>query len=320
MSDILTHSRMACFRSCPRKHYLRYELGLTSVVEGSPRRIGSAFHAALDAGDKGQEVTVETLGLEDEYEIVTVAAMLAGHGRYLESDTSDITPVASELEFDLPLINPETGKPTPIWRFCGKIDRIVRLADGRLALMEYKTTSRDFSPGAEYWQNLHLDQQLSIYIIAARELGYDVRTVLYDVTRRPQLKPYKATPTEARKYTKDGRLYANQRDQDETANDFHARLVADINERPEHYYARIEIARLDQDIEDCRAELWQQQQSIREAQRSARWYRNPNNCYGMFPCDYLPICLNRDLETRTPQGFERVRDVHPELSAATSEG
>jgi len=320
MSNLLTHSRMACFRSCPRKHYLRYELGLSSVVEGAPRRIGSAFHAALDAADKGLEVSFESLGMADEYEIAMVAAMLDGHSSQQAAAEDGIEAVESELEFDLPLLNPETGKPTPVWRFCGVIDRIVKLADGRLALMEYKTTSRDFSPGAEYWLNLHMDMQLSLYVIAARALGYDVETVLYDVTRRPGMKPLRATPAESRKFTKDGALYANQRANDETPDEYYDRIIADIDLRPEYYYARIEIARLDQDIADCRAEVWQQQQAIREAQRTKRWYRNPGSCYGMFPCDYLPICLNRDIETTTPNGFVRVVDVHPELSAATSEG
>jgi hypothetical protein len=182
--------------------------------------------------------------------------------------------------------------------------------------MEYKTTSRDFAPGAEYWLRLHLDQQLSIYVIAARELGYPVETVLYDVTRRPLLRPLKATPEALRRYTKDGRLYAQQRDRDETPEEFAARVAGDIAERPDHYFARIEIARLEQDLEECAGELWQQQLSIREAQRARRWFRNPGSCFEPYPCEYLSICLNRDLETTTPMGYTRLSNVHPELSGA----
>ena len=313
---LLTHSRMSCFRTCPRKHYLRYELGIAPVKDDAPRRVGIAFHALLEAADKGVEMTVEMLGLEDAYELELVLAMFDGHLRLHFENEKWATPVASELEFNIPLVNPATGKATQTWRFAGKIDRIVQLADGRLALMEYKTTSRDFSPGAEYWQNLHMDQQLSIYVIAARELGYNVQTVVYDVTRRPSMRPLRATPADVKKYTKDGRLYANQREEDETPQEYAERVRADIAARPEHYFARIEIARLEQDIEDCRSELWQQQQAIREAQKSSRWYRNPNSCYGMFCCDYLPICLNRDLETTTPAGFARSLDIHPELANA----
>ncbi|HQL54111.1 MAG TPA: PD-(D/E)XK nuclease family protein [Phycisphaerae bacterium] len=319
----LTHSRCACFRACPRKHYLRYELGLQPEESSLALRIGSAHHAALEAVDKGQDpaAAIEA-AVSDPYDLALVAAMHEAHRRRYTDAQLEV--VATEMEFNLSLRNPKTGAPTPVWRFCGKIDRIVRLPDGRVALMEYKTTSQDFAPGANYWLKLHLDQQLSLYVIAARQMGYPVETVLYDVTRRPALRPLKATPEESRKYTKDGRLYANQRDQDETPEEFAGRVAADIAERPDHYFARIEIARLDQDLDDCAAELWQQQLAIREAQRTRRWYRNPSACFGPNGnggCEYLPICLVRDLETATPPGFSRLSDAHPELTGTTtSEG
>lgn len=323
MKQLLTHSRLSCFRSCPRRHWIRYELGLQPEETSFALRIGSAHHAALEAVDRGQDpgAAIEAV-VADPYDLALVAAMHDAHRRRY-ADAS-LAPVATEMEFDLPLINPETGASTPVWRFAGKIDRIVQLEDGRLALMEYKTTSQDFAPGAAYWLKLHLDQQLSLYVIAARQLGYDVETVLYDVTRRPALRPLKATPEESRKYTKDGRLYASQRDADETPEEFAARVAADIAERPDHYFARIEIARLDQDLEDCAAELWQQQLAIREAQRTRRWYRNPGSCFGPNGnggCEYLSICLSRDLEHVTPAGFVRSENVNPELTGiASSEG
>ena len=108
------------------------------------------FHALLEAADKGTDTTTIIDQLEDAYERELVLAMLDGHLRRHVEDEKAVIPQASELEFDIPLINPDTGKATQVWRFCGKIDRIVRIVEGRLAIMEYKTTSRDFSPGAEY--------------------------------------------------------------------------------------------------------------------------------------------------------------------------
>lgn len=310
MTTLLTHSRLACFRTCPRKHFLRYELGIRPEVESGPIRIGRAFHGYLEARDKGLEYVPP---LEDPYELAMVAALIEAHGQRWADHP--IEAVASELRFELPITNPETGAASKLWRLAGVIDRIVRLPDGRLALQEYKTTSRDFAPGADYWVRLHMDPQLSLYVIAARELGYDVQTILYDVTRRPALRPLKATPPESRKFTKDGRLYANQRDLDETPEEYAARIVADIASRPEHYFARIEIARLDSDLEEARAELWMQQMSIRAAQRLSHWYRNPGSCFQPYACEYLPICQHNDLAERTPAGFVRATEVHPELSA-----
>lgn len=312
--QLLTHSRLSCFRACPRKHYLRYELGLHPAETGFALRVGSAFHAALEAADKGLDPG-ETIGqrLEDPYDLALVAAMFDAHQRQYADQR--LESVAAEQQFEMPLVNPTTGRPTPIWRLAGVVDRIVRLADGRLALMEYKTTSRDFSPGAEYWVRLRMDQQLSIYVLAARQLGYDVQTILYDVTRRPALRPLKATPPDKRQYKKDGSLYASQRAEDEMPEEFAARIAADIAFRPANYFARIEVARLEQDLNACALELWQQQLAIRAAQNSGHWYRNPGACFAPFACEYLSVCENNDIETNTPDGFIRTDEIHPELGS-----
>jgi hypothetical protein len=257
--------------------------------------------------------------VSDPHDMAIVAAMFSGHQQRWKSEPLEA--VAVEVPFEIPLLNPRSGAPTPIWNLAGVIDRIAKLPDGRLALMEHKTTARDFAPGADYWVRLHLDAQLSIYIIAARKLGYDVQTILYDVTRRPLLRPYKATSEEDRKYTKAGALYANQHESDEMPEEFAARVSAAIAAEPDKYFARIEIARLDQDLDECAWELWQQQIAIREAQRSQRWFKNPESCFGNNgSCEYLPICSGSGLNGDVPPGFMKIDDVHPELIRAASAG
>jgi hypothetical protein len=320
MPELLTHSRLSCFRACPRKHYLRYERKLRPVETSEALRVGSAFHYALECDAKGLDAGVGIdERLENAYDRAIVAAMYSAHKTRWADYSIEI--VATEQPFRIPLVNPDTGAPTPIWDLAGVLDKIVRLADGRLALMEYKTTSLDFTPGADYWTRLHLDPQLSIYVIAARKLGHDIQTVLYDVTRRPSLRPLKATPEDKRKYKADGTLYANQRAIDETPEEFAARVSAAIAEDPSKYFARIEIARLDQDLEDCAGEIWQQQQSIREAQRTNRWYKNPSSCFDFGrSCEYLPICSGCGLNGGIPPGFTQVDNVHPELNREARAG
>jgi len=315
-AQTLTHSRLSCFRACPRRHYLRYQLGLCTEQTTFAMRVGSGFHHALDTIAKGIDDLDAAMqaAIADPYDLALVAAMVNGYQQHWSE--YGLQHVASELAFDLPLRNPETGRPTPTWRLAGVIDRIVQLPDGRLAIKESKTTSRDVSPGADYWIAVRMDQQISIYVMAARELGYEIDTILYDVVRRPMMRPYKATPGDKRKYRSDGELYLNQHDVDETPEEFACRVGADIAKRPEHYFTRIEIARLDQDLDECAAGVWQQQLAIRTAQKAGHWYRNPNACFSPYPCSYLPICMNNDLETNTPNGFVRVADVNPEIAAS----
>jgi hypothetical protein len=318
MSDLLTHSRLACFRACPRRHLYAYEYGLRPILDSEPLRVGKAFALAVETQATGGDVEAALEGqVKDPFEFALVAAMFTTHTSRWANESPE-EHVAAELPFEIALRNPDTGASTPIWKLAGKIDRIVRLADGRLALKEYKTTSRDFAPGADYWLKLQLDSQLSIYLLAARELGYDVTTILYDVMRRPGLRPLKATPKEARKFTKDGALYKTQRDKDETPDEYAARCASTLVEDPVRSFARIEIARTDSDLEEARAEIWTEQLVIREAQRSGRWYRNPEACVSTtgVKCDFLSVCQFQDLATRTPQGFRRVENVHEELPAS----
>ncbi len=342
--QLLTHSRAATWRTCPRKAYLRYELAIRPEIDGEALRIGSAFARAVEADSKGLDVSdAIDAGLPDAYDKALVAAMFTGHkarwaGQELEH-------VAAELPFDIPLRNPATGYPTPCWRLAGKIDRIVRLADGRLALMEYKTTSRNFEPDADYWLALHMDMQLSIYLIAARSMGYDIATILYDVTRRPAQRPSAVPLLDAdgvkivhgpdgnRVRTKDGKKWRETGDsslgyvlqtRQETPEEFAARVGEVIAADPDRHFARIEIARLDEDLDVAAVELWQQQLAYRAAQTAGTpdaFYRNPGACFGSsYTCEFLSICRSKGLERQTPTGFVKVDDVHPELAVAATEG
>lgn len=314
--ELLTNSRMSCARACLRKHLIRYEYGLRPDVDDVPKRIGSAFHRAMEADDRGEDAieAVRSFNL-DAFDEETVLRLVMGHRWRWQADKYEA--VVPEQEFLLLLRNPETGASTPNWRSAGKMDRIVRLGDGRLALQEYKTTSEDLAPGAEYWARVRLDTQVALYFLAAREIGFDVQTVIYDVTRKPGLRPLKATPEESRKYKKDtGDLYANQRADDETREEYGERINDDIAARPDWYFARMEIPMLAGDLELYESERWQQQLALRSAQKTGHWFRNPGSCRSHYgSCEYLPICHRGDLENTVPDGFIRLAWVHPELSS-----
>ncbi len=314
VTALLTHSRLSCFRACPRKHYLRYECGLRPLEDSFALRVGGGFHAALEAEFKGEDIGAAIEGrVTDPFDLALVATMFHCHQSRWVDDP--VTVLEVEKPFELPLRNPETGAATPIWNLGGVVDRIVKLPDGRLAMMEYKTTTRDINPGSDYWVRIHLDPQLSIYLIALRALGYDISTILYDVTKRPMLRPLKATPEADRKFTKAGTLYANQRERDETPEEFAARVSEAMQSEPDKYFVRQEIARLDSDLDETAWELWQQQLAIREAQRSGRWYRNPNSCFtNSSSCEYLSICQSGCSIDEAPVGFKKIEDVHPEIA------
>lgn len=350
--NLLTHSRRSCLAACPRKHFYRYELGVRRGGDAKPLRRGSAVHNGLELLAKGDSdwlykaldsyatcpdwVTNEELIQEWLGEREVVLAMLRGYFNHWNAIRSNVQKyIAVELPFELPIVNPDTGKPSRLFKVAGKIDGIVELTDGRLAVLEHKTASDDLSPGSVYWQRLDIDSQISLYYIAARELGYDVQTVLYDVLKTPELSPKQVPVVDdegikivhdaqgQRVRTKDGKKWRETGDTAagyvaqvrlETMQEFGARLATDIASRPDYYYQRREIPRLESDLIEFRRELWAGQEELRTRQKENRWSRTTAACVSYStPCEYLSICRNGLDPLNPPSGFTRVPHLHPEL-------
>lgn len=159
-------------------------------------------------------------------------------------------------------------------------------------LWETKTTGEDIRSGSTFWKRTLLDPQLSLYIPALKAMGYDPLGCIYDVLRKPLLDPKKATPLDKRKYVqKTGKLHKRQRETDETPAEFFQRCLDDIAERPEFYYARGKVVRLEAETEEAAADNWQTAGQMREAKRLSIYPRNPDSCISWSrECDYLNVC------------------------------
>ena len=335
--DVLTNSRLACLRTCPRKHYYRYELGVVPDRDSQPLRFGAAFHTGLDHRNKGATADkaiaaavagyaeipawcTSTEQIEDwMVEAETVARMLSGYfWRWAADWDADsgqrVEVLASELPFDLPIVNPDTGRASTSFTIAGKIDRIVRLPDGRVAVWETKTAGEQLDAESDYWKRLRLDQQISTYYVAARRLGFDVQTVIYDVARKPSISPRLVKKSEA------GQEYYGEplvavAGAVETPRMFGARLSADMAARPEFYFARREIPRLQNDLDEFEQELWDQQKTLAAMRLHNRFYRNTTACRFPYKCEYLDVCsFGADLAKGPPAGFRQLDNIHPELA------
>ena len=343
--QLLTHSRQDSFKTCRKKHWFSYELGIRREVDAKALRMGSAYHSGLESLGKG-------CGLDDAVEAVrayydafrdaydqyeweiereTVVRLLCGYQWRWEND--ELENVATEQSFQLPLRNPETGKTTPLFDLAGKIDGIVR-RDGRLGVKESKLLGDDIGQESDLWLRLRIDHQISMYVLAARKLGYAVDHVYYDVTRKPTIKP-SAVPvldalgakivldargervkTEKKEWRQTGdtaKGYVLQT-RPMTVEEWGDKLTNDITERPDFYYVRREIPRLDQDLAEYEVELWEIQRTIRDAQRNGHHFRTANKNTCAF-CPFFGLCTTGFDPERAalPEGFVRVVDIHPEL-------
>jgi hypothetical protein len=127
-----------------------------------------------------------------------------------------------------------------------------------------------------------------------------------------------------------GRLYANLRAEDETPDEYRARLVDALAEAPERYFARGDVVRLERDEHEHASDVWRSARNIRDAQlagerlvqigRDAKSAhpRNPDACftYGR-PCAFFAVCTGA-ASIDDPARFERVDNVHQELAIAAS--
>jgi len=317
---VLTNSEVRTFRRCARERHLSYGLGYRSASTPDVVRFGNLIHLGMEAwwlADDGLRLDaalrVMSEHSDDEFELARARMLMTGYdSRYRDEPYAVL---AVECEFSVPLVNPETGAPSRTYELAGKIDVIVRdLRDGLVYLVEHKTTSLDHSAGTDYWKILHVDSQISTYYAGAKALGYDVAGCVYDVLTRPAQRPLKATPVDARKFTKQGRLYANQRDTDETVEQFELRLLEAIATEPDHYYHRGTVVRLQAEEREAAFDVWQMARLIREADLAGRHPRNVDSCIRYSrACVFLPVCTGTaSLDDTTL--YRRAERTHEELS------
>jgi hypothetical protein len=273
---IITVSEQKCFQRCPREHLYSYRLGVRPVVLPEALRFGALLRPCLDAwwraagaGAPREQwlaaALAEIAPEEDDFDRGRVEELVRGYHARWANEELEVLKV--DVAFETPLVNPATGASSRTFRLGDTIRALVRRPDGRVFVVQHRTTSEDIGPAADYWRRLRLDAQVSTYVVGARALGHDVAACLYDVVGRVKLVPYEATPLETRKYTKEGKLYANQRERAETAAEYRERVRAHVAANADRYFARCEVARTDEDERDAAFDLWQTVRAIADAGR-----------------------------------------------------
>ncbi len=323
--QLLTGSRMRAFRTCARLHQYQYVEGFRTAREPEYFRVGTLVHKGLEAwwqagpqgGDRLEWALAAVAGLAfDPYEQATVEEMLRGYELRWGGGADAYEVIGVETAYEAPLLNPVTWAASRTWRLAGKIDGIVRRrADGRVLVLEHKTTGESIADDtASYWQKLALDHQISGYVIGAESLGHQVDEILYDVLRKPQQRPLLATPIESRKFTKDGRLYATQRDRDETPDEYRERVRAAIEADLFGFFVRREVPRTESQIREYMVDAWQQARAMRELELAGAAPRNPEACHRFGQCAFWQVCSTSSHPSDHPADYQKTDDVNPELA------
>jgi hypothetical protein len=223
----------------------------------------------------------------------------------------------------LPIVNPETGRTSRTFDQAGKFDGIAA-GYGKTVLLEHKSTSDDIAdPDAPYWRRLAIDSQVSKYMLQSWQEGLKLDGCLYDVIRKPGIRPKRLTKADLAEISAKGTYCGFQveygeyelvlRGQgDETPYLYFLRLSAETMAEPERYFQRRMVPRLDSEVAEYATELWQIADEIRMARINRRHFRNSEACiaYGR-PCEFLGICSGHD--TPDSDKWTRATEVHGEL-------
>lgn len=282
-------SAVKMWRSCKRKFFWRYILGLSHVKPILAPKVGTATHDCLQMFYEGRDPTevnvmAEVKALElsmdieknseyfDEKELIKAEQQLAAFpgmvAAYMEnyaSDQKDFSAVEAEpywkLEFDE-------------FDYVGKIDLVLQKGKSQY-LMETKTAGQITDT---YFTRLALDTQARSYVYAMRELGHKPRALIYNVIRKSALR----------------------RKSNEPGGAFHQRVCDDYMSRPNHYFVREDLrynsedlANLEQEIMDVHWEYMTVVESGEDLMNPKTWGINDGACTDFFKlCEFFSLCTH----------------------------
>lgn len=351
----LTVSRLRAFRMCGRNYEYKYLVGLVPNRESEALVTGRLFHQALHEIATGQSIDVaiesvwsyfgaaieqaedadeaRALAIQD----VTIRTLLHGYQWRWGNDPIQI--LASEKRAPRrPLTNPATGRTSRRWHLDGVIDKLIYYRGSEM-VMEHKTTSQSIDSDSPYWRRLQLDAQISQYVIIARELGLEVQSVLYDVVRKPTIKPKTVALADGRdlkivldqggervlnkngspRQTGDTKLGYTLQVRPETAEEYAKRIAKDIEVNYDNYFRRIEVARTEDELKAHMADAWNDALAISDARKRGHFCRDTDRCITPLTnhrCPFLPICTagTQSIDKANPPEGYHLGQQDPELT------
>lgn len=321
-----TNSSLKTARLCLRKYHLEKNLRLEHDKDEEERevlQVGTTWHRAHDARTKGANpYDVIAKHAPGDGWVEKLSRLFAAYESYWQDDPIEI--VESERIFEKRLHDEAV--------LAGQLDAITRSADGRMGLLERKTTSEDLAPTSAYWARLRLDTQLGVYALSLKALP---SYIIYDVVRKPTIRPKALTKAElvrmraevattgvAKYYGEEfgrddaGALALALEAEHESWALYGARLTADIGDRYAYYFARREVARSTQDYQSLSSDVAKQIDMMRWANKNDAMLRNPDACNAWGTCEMFALCSN-NIEPRVdgpvPDGYRIREHLHVEL-------
>jgi hypothetical protein len=254
--------------------------------------------------------------------------LIRGYARQWADTPYLVDTVESVVESDL--WNPATERKSRTFRLAGKLD-VTAWLNGRRVIIDHKTASDDIGdPNSPYWRQLIVEAQPSHYALLEWLNGRKVDDVVWDVVKKPAIRPKDVAKKDQEVTLRTGIYFGSELSSEakthlrETGREsfemYEARLAFDCGEtRPEWYFQRRSILRLDSAISEYATDLWENAQEVLHARNTNRHSRNHKAClYHNSPCKFLGICSGHD--DPGSENWEKKQQVHNELPTLAGDG
>ena len=220
--------------------------------------------------------------------------------------------VEPELQFIVP-VRTKSGRRSPKFKFAGKTDGILRniLGDNRLYLHEIKCPA---NWGEEDEKFLSIDEQITGYCWAMREIGIQVSGVVYTVIKKPGMdfSLTKEAQKRKREATKENKTYVYNSITDyETAEELVGRMKKDMLEYPEKYFIRKMFQRKPEDLDAFSRRLYDRCRDVVVLAKNEP-FPQPS-LMKCRTCTVFDLCANWGEETMKGK-YERKSQKHTELN------
>lgn len=276
----LSYSNAATFRSCPKKYYWHYVMGLIPISRAPSLTLGGILHLAFDYFYKGlSDVEVYTLiadafteemsreeAADQETILLNKYIALGMWLNYPYKNLKEFDSIASEEEFVIPL--------------CDGVE-LVGKVDGRVSqfnnwwVRELKTTgltTRQFIGRCE------VSGQSTGYVYGLTKKGFNIKGILYEYIKKPQLR----------------------KGEKETADDFGRRIMKDYKDRPKFYFNRHLSYRTPVDLNNYEEDIVAVAKDMLEHIEANSFYRNTDSCWNYnTECEYSKICFAKEPDPLT---------------------
>lgn len=300
----LSATSIECFMSCRRQYWFRYIQKLRPLRRETPLTMGSAVHSGqeylfkccVDSPIDRDALRETVLG---EYSADELA--LAGTDPLVAIEMVMAWDKAVEWREKWKFLEVEPKLRVPAGTGRRLIVRFDGVVQDRKTKTKYILEHKTIKGRVDDRRLNHLlwDTQASVYVLAARETGHDVAGIIYNFMPKPTFTKALATPSDKRKYKKDGTLYSNMREDDETDEEYMQRVRDWYTENmfdPTFFRQHI-VMRNKNQVEMMVNQVKMIASDIRACERAGTFYMNPAACK-ILSCPYQQVCLEDTPEVR----------------------